>query len=135
MHPTLASFQQGRPGAAPPRPLGRPPQQQARRGLNENYARELLELHTLGVDGGYTQTDVIEVARALTGWTMNPRTGAQFIFRPEIHDAGQKVVLGHVLAAGPRAGGGQDGPRLRPPRPHPPPLLARELPLPFVAAQ
>ncbi len=71
-----------------------------RRGLNENYARELLELHTLGVDGGYTQQDVIEVARALTGWTMNPRQGAEFTFNPQIHDAGQKTVLGHVLPAG-----------------------------------
>ena len=70
------------------------------RGLNENYARELLELHTLGVDGGYTQRDVIEVARALTGWMMNPRQGAGFVFRPEIHDADAKVVLGHRLAAG-----------------------------------
>jgi uncharacterized protein (DUF1800 family) len=70
------------------------------RGLNENYARELLELHTLGVDGGYTQRDVIEVARALTGWTMNPRQGAEFVFRPEIHDADAKTVLGHHLAAG-----------------------------------
>jgi len=70
------------------------------RGLNENYARELLELHTLGVDGGYTQRDVIEVARALTGWTMNPRQGAGFMFRPEIHDADAKVVLGHRLPAG-----------------------------------
>ena len=77
-------------------------QQQARgaRGLNENYARELLELHTLGVDGGYTQTDVVEVARSLTGWSMNPRGDAEFVFRPEIHDAGQKVVLGHALPAG-----------------------------------
>ena len=71
-----------------------------KRGLNENYARELMELHTLGVDGGYTQQDVIEVARALTGWTMNPRLSAEFVFRPEIHDAGQKVVLGHVLPGG-----------------------------------
>jgi uncharacterized protein (DUF1800 family) len=70
------------------------------RGLNENYARELLELHTLGVDGGYTQRDVIEVARALTGWTMNPRQGSGFVFRPEIHDADAKLVLGHRLAAG-----------------------------------
>src|SRR5260221_13540394 len=121
MHPTLASFQQGRPGAAPPRPLGRPPQQQARRGLNENYARELLELHTLGVDGGYTQTDVIEVARGLTGWTMNPRTGAQFIFRPEIHDPGQKGVLGPGLAAGcpPLGRGGPAEPCPRRARPAP----------------
>ena len=77
-------------------------QQAARgkRGLNENYARELMELHTLGVDGGYTQRDIIEVARALTGWTMNPRLSAEFVFRPELHDAGQKVVLGHVLPSG-----------------------------------
>jgi hypothetical protein len=74
--------------------------QKGKRGLNENYARELMELHTLGVDGGYTQQDIIEVARALTGWTMNPRLTAEFVFRPEIHDAGQKVVLGHVLPAG-----------------------------------
>jgi uncharacterized protein (DUF1800 family) len=58
-----------------------------------------MELHTLGVDGGYSQKDVIEVARALTGWTMNPRTG-EFVFRPEMHDAGEKVVLGHKLPAG-----------------------------------
>jgi uncharacterized protein (DUF1800 family) len=70
------------------------------RGLNENYARELLELHTLGVDGGYSQQDVIEVARALTGWTMNPRQGASFVFRPEIHDADAKTVLGQRLVAG-----------------------------------
>ena len=90
VHPTLAA---ARPQRA---------QQAARgkRGLNENYARELMELHTLGVDGGYTQQDIIEVARALTGWTMNPRLSAEFVFRPEIHDAGQKVVLGHVLPAG-----------------------------------
>jgi uncharacterized protein (DUF1800 family) len=67
-------------------------------GLNENYGRELLELHTLGVDGGYTQQDVINVARALTGWTLRaPAAGGGFIFRPEMHDAGEKVVLGHKL--------------------------------------
>ena len=72
------------------------------RGLNENYARELLELHTLGVDGGYTQQDVIEVARALTGWSMNPprQDGGGFVFRAQAHDAGPKVVLGHRLKAG-----------------------------------
>jgi uncharacterized protein (DUF1800 family) len=73
----------------------------APRGLNENYGRELLELHTLGVDGGYTQRDVTEVARAFTGWTIeNPRQGGGFIFRPQLHDMGQKVVLGHVIKAG-----------------------------------
>ena len=85
-------------------PVQRPPQQQQQRqrqGLNENYGRELLELHTLGVDGGYTQQDVINVARAFTGWTiMPPAQGGGFIFRPQVHDAGEKVVLGHRLAAG-----------------------------------
>ena len=84
-------------------PVQRPPQQQQRQrqGLNENYGRELLELHTLGVDGGYTQQDVINVARAFTGWTIKPPAqGSGFIFRPQVHDAGEKVVLGHRLAAG-----------------------------------
>jgi len=74
-------------------------QQRARRGLNENYARELMELHTLGVDGGYTQKDVQEVARALTGWTFQRQTG-EFFFNPNIHDAGEKVILGQKFAAG-----------------------------------
>src|SRR6185369_11212049 len=73
--------------------------QRARRGLNENYARELMELHTLGVDGGYTQKDVQEVARALTGWTFQRQTG-EFFFNPNIHDAGDKVILGQKFAAG-----------------------------------
>jgi uncharacterized protein (DUF1800 family) len=71
------------------------------RGLNENYGRELLELHALGVDGGYTQRDVVEVARAFTGWTMaNPHDGMGFVFRPAMHDRGVKRVLGHTLPAG-----------------------------------
>ena len=73
----------------------------AKAGLNENYGRELMELHTLGVDGGYTQQDVIEAARALTGWSVRPPAqGGGFIFRPEWHDAGAKNFLGHKLAAG-----------------------------------
>ncbi len=76
-------------------------QQQRPQGLNENYGRELLELHTLGVDGGYTQQDVINVARAFTGWTIKPPPqGGGFVFRPEMHDADEKIVLGHKLAAG-----------------------------------
>ncbi|HWN43359.1 MAG TPA: DUF1800 domain-containing protein [Thermoanaerobaculia bacterium] len=71
----------------------------ARRGLNENYARELLELHTLGVDGGYTQRDIVEVARAFTGWTVGVRDGG-FLFRPAGHDSGAKTVLGRKLPAG-----------------------------------
>ena len=78
-------------------------------GLNENYGRELMELHTLGVDGGYTQQDVINVARALTGWTIKPpATGGGFVFRPEMHDAGEKMVLGHRLKAGRGIEDGED---------------------------
>jgi uncharacterized protein (DUF1800 family) len=74
-------------------------------GINENYAREIMELHTLGVDGGYTQQDVQEVARCFTGWTIDRLTG-QFVFRPRLHDEGSKVVLGHDIPAG---GGINDG--------------------------
>jgi uncharacterized protein (DUF1800 family) len=71
------------------------------RGLNENYARELLELHTLGVDGGYRQKDVIEVARCFTGWTLrNPRQGGGFQFVNFLHDNGEKIVLGKKVPAG-----------------------------------
>jgi uncharacterized protein (DUF1800 family) len=105
----------------------RPQQQQQRRGINENYARELMELHTLGVDGGYTQKDVQEVARCFTGWTIIAPRGAgaaaqavmngpmgdmlrkqagAFIFRPGVHDNGEKIVLGHKIPAG---GGMKDG--------------------------
>jgi len=89
-----------------PVPGSRIPAQGAKRkrGLNENYGRELLELHTLGVDGGYTQKDVIEVARAFTGWTID-RDGS-FRFVDALHDPGEKVVLGHKIKAG---GGIEDG--------------------------
>jgi uncharacterized protein (DUF1800 family) len=78
-----------------------------RRGLNENYGRELLELHTLGVDGGYTQKDVTEVARCFTGWTIaQPQRGGSFSFDARLHDEGEKTVLGVTIPAG---GGIQDG--------------------------
>jgi len=104
----------GRPGqiGMPPRQrtvADLPPKAQNKRprGLNENYARELMELHTLGVDGGYTQQDVQEVARAFTGWTIaNPRQGGGFVFDPRMHDDGEKIVLGHKIKAG---GGEHDG--------------------------
>ena len=68
---------------------------QAPEGLNENYARELMELHTLGVNGGYTQADVTQVARILTGWTVNrPQFGGGFQFNPNRHEPGKKVVMG-----------------------------------------
>jgi uncharacterized protein (DUF1800 family) len=70
------------------------------RGLNENYARELMELHTLGVDGGYTQKDVVELARILTGWTIDrPQQGGSFVFRPAMHDNGTKTLLGVTFAS------------------------------------
>jgi uncharacterized protein (DUF1800 family) len=79
-------------------------------GLNENYARELMELHTLGVDGGYTQKDVQEVARCFSGWTIEkPNAEGLFLYRPGLHDDGEKLVLGHKILAG---GGISDGERV-----------------------
>jgi uncharacterized protein (DUF1800 family) len=76
------------------------------RGLNENYGREVMELHTIGVDAGYTQQDVIEMARCLTGWTVRePRRDPEYIFRPEFHAEGKKVVLGRTF----NYGGEKDG--------------------------
>ena len=108
----------GRPGRSPrigarfPMPVpgtaqnpNAPPRQ--KRGLNENYGRELMELHTLGVDGGYTQQDVINVARAFTGWTIDrPRQGGSFHFDDRLHDSREKIVLGHKIKSG---GGQSDG--------------------------
>jgi uncharacterized protein (DUF1800 family) len=126
----LDNFQSVSPDAN----AGRLRPQQQRRGINENYARELMELHTLGVDGGYTQKDVQEVARCFTGWTIfQPRGGAAavsavmprdgerrnarrrdamertagtFFFNTRTHDDGEKMVLGHKIPAG---GGMKDG--------------------------
>src|SRR5207237_7490965 len=91
---------------------------QPRRGINENYARELMELHTLGVDGGYTQKDVQEVARCFTGWTIFAPRGAgaaaqgvmngrlaerlrtdagKFFFNPRVHDNCENIVLGNKM--------------------------------------
>ncbi|MBC7932274.1 MAG: DUF1800 domain-containing protein [Rubrivivax sp.] len=106
--------QQGQTAQQQPRP-----QQRMKRGINENYARELMELHTLGVEGGYTQRDVQEVARAFTGWTIfaprgmgiygedgeNSRAGT-FIFNPRMHDDGEKTVLGQKISS---RGGVEDG--------------------------
>ena len=78
-----------------------------RPGLNENYGRELLELHTMGVDGGYTQEDVIAAARAFSGWTIyDPQKFAEFQFNPGVHDRKEKIFLGHTI---PAMGGEQDG--------------------------
>ncbi len=75
-------------------------------GINENYGRELMELHTLGVNGGYTQQDVIEVAKVFTGWTIErPAQGGGFFFNPNRHEPGSKKVLGHTI----REGGEREG--------------------------
>jgi uncharacterized protein (DUF1800 family) len=105
-HAPMASGRRSSAGQSRPGVTTRPPQRA--RGLNENYARELLELHTLGVDGGYTQNDVTEIARAFTGWTIDPRTQT-FRFEPARHDNLPKTVLGHTLDAG---GGIRDGERV-----------------------
>jgi len=77
-----------------------------KRGLNENYGRELMELHTLGVDGGYSQQDVISVAKCFTGWTVrDPQNKPEFVFDPRIHDAAPKIVLGKKI----KDGGERDG--------------------------
>jgi uncharacterized protein (DUF1800 family) len=77
-----------------------------KRGLNENYGRELMELHTLGVDGGYSQQDVIQVAKCFTGWTVrDPGSKPEFVFDPRIHDSDVKIVLGKKI----KDGGQRDG--------------------------
>jgi uncharacterized protein (DUF1800 family) len=72
--------------------------QSTQRGLNENYARELMELHTLGVNGGYTQADVRELARVLTGWSVDIAGGQGFLFRPRAHEEGRKTILGRTFS-------------------------------------
>ncbi len=108
-------------GANMPQAPAQPPRQP--RGINENYARELMELHTLGVEGGYTQKDVQEVARCFTGWTIFAPRGVgaaamafmgagarenagKFYFNARMHDEGEKIVLGQKIPAG---GGMKDG--------------------------
>jgi uncharacterized protein (DUF1800 family) len=95
--PQRRRFRRGRFGQ-----VRMPPSQQKARnrpsGLNENYAREIMELHTLGVDGGYTQKDVTELAKVLTGWTIDePRRGGEFKFNERAHEPGTKYVLGHTI--------------------------------------
>ncbi len=108
----LDNWMSSKPGS-PDGLLGRPAAQANRgrfAGLNENYARELMELHTLGVDGGYTQKDVTEVAHCFTGWSIErPEQGGGYVFRARMHDTGEKVVLGVRIPAG---GGIEDGERV-----------------------
>jgi uncharacterized protein (DUF1800 family) len=106
--PQSMSSPTGAQSAQPAPQLPRPPARKP--GINENYARELLELHTMGVDSGYTQKDVQEVARCFTGWTVDrPNQGGGFVFRPWMHDSGAKTLLGQAI--GPW-GGISDGERV-----------------------
>ncbi len=106
-HPAMLHYLDNWQSQAPREDLPPLPNNARRPGLNENYGRELMELHTLGVDGGYTQDDVIAVARAFTGWTIfDVNRIAEFQFNPAIHDRKEKKVLGYVIPAG---GGEQDG--------------------------
>jgi len=109
-HPAMLFYLDNWLSARPDFRVPAGPNRGRRGGLNENYARELMELHTLGVDGGYTQKDVTEVARAFTGWTIDrPQTDGHFVFRPIMHDTGEKIVLGQRIPAG---GGREDGERV-----------------------
>jgi uncharacterized protein (DUF1800 family) len=86
------------PKPSPPFPVQQSGSKRPRSGLNENYGRELMELHTLGVNGGYTQRDVTEVAKVFTGWTLKqPREGGGFNFDERKHEPGTKTVLGHKI--------------------------------------
>ena len=117
----------------PNAPQGRGPGGSAR-GLNENYGRELLELHTLGVDGGYTQKDVTEAARCFTGWTIfQPQRVGTFVFNARAHDRGEKTVLGVTIPAG---GGMEDGEKVLDIVAHHPAtahFISRKLAMRFVA--
>ena len=101
-----AMRQMPRGGRRPSVPANPQKSKKQERGLNENYGRELMELHTLGVDGGYTQKDVTEVARCFTGWSIEkPREIAVFKFDEKLHDPDVKVVLGKKI----HSGGMKDG--------------------------
>ena len=103
--PAMLFFLDNWESVGPETPQRRGNAKRPARGLNENYARELMELHTLGVDGGYSQKDVTEVARCFTGWTIRlPRNGGDFYYNDRVHDKGEKTVLGVKIPAG----GGQN---------------------------
>lgn len=104
LHPAMLFYLDNNNSVGPGSPQGQ--RSRGRRGLNENLGREVLELHTLGVDGGYTQDDVIAMAKVLTGWSVDiapvARDPQRIGFRPEVHEPGPKTVLGKTYP--------QDGP-------------------------
>ena len=105
-HPAMLVYLDNTLSTAP----GSPRARGNRSGLNENFAREVMELHTLGADGGYTQEDVITLARILTGWSINRPDAREFpdhaaVFEGARHDFGSKVFLGHALRSKGKAEG------------------------------
>ena len=104
------------------------------RGINENYAREMMELHTLGVNAGYSQNDVRELARILTGWTVNLPQGEGFVFAPRLHDNGDKTLLGRTFKSG-GVQEGEDAIRMLARHPATAQRIARRLATTFVADQ
>ncbi len=114
--PARGSLFGRRPMREMDREMARQGKNNAPKGINENYARELMELHTLGVDGGYTQKDVTGLARVLTGWSigtggrgMRGEPAGAFVFRAAMHDVGAKTVLGHTFPSG---GGIEEGEKI-----------------------
>ena len=104
--PQPGEFPQPGAGAPGEQAQAQMPPKKQERGLNENYGREVMELHTLGVNGGYTQADVIQMAECLTGWTIHePRRDPQFFFDDRLHDQSAKTVMGHTF----NSGGMKDG--------------------------
>ncbi|HEX3435674.1 MAG TPA: DUF1800 domain-containing protein [Pseudacidobacterium sp.] len=100
-HPAMLDYLDNRTSIGPDSPAAgkpKPGQKQPDRGLNENYGREVMELHTVSVNGGYTQTDVTNLAKILTGWTIDrPELGGPFVFNPRWHEPGSKKWFGHTV--------------------------------------
>jgi uncharacterized protein (DUF1800 family) len=99
-HPAMLRYLDNAQSMGPNSPLG----QRTRRGLNENFARELMELHTISPVGGYAQADVTELARVLTGWSAGNPGPAPFVFRTPMHEPGEKTLMGRTFAEGEAAG-------------------------------
>jgi uncharacterized protein (DUF1800 family) len=106
---------------------------QQERGINENYGREVMELHTVGVDAGYSQQDVIEMAKCLTGWTIRePRRDPEYVFRPEFHTQGAKTVMGRTFDYGGEKDG-EEALKMLANDPHTAKFISTELARHFVA--
>ncbi len=99
LHPAMLLYLDNAQSIGPQSVAG----QRREKGLNENLARELLELHTLGVNGGYTQADVTQTAQLLTGWTLSPQNDGRTVFVERAHQPGPKTILGRRYAQGPQA--------------------------------